>query len=129
MIEQDASNSVIIAATNHPEILDHALIRRFDDVVEYHLPSPRQAVDLLQTRLGPFMPTPFRKAGITPLLDGLSFAEICRASDEAIKDAIMNDQDRVELSLLKKALEERHAISKRLTRKGTGTANNDGIEK
>ena len=32
-------------------------------------------------------------------------------------------------TLIKKALEERHAISKRLTRKGTGTANNDGIEK
>lgn len=40
MIEHDQSNSLIIAATNHPEILDYALFRRFDDVIEYHLPTP-----------------------------------------------------------------------------------------
>ena len=40
MIEQDDSNSLIIAATNHPEMLDHAVFRRFDDVVEYALPGP-----------------------------------------------------------------------------------------
>ena len=50
MIEQDHSNSLIIAATNHAEILDYALFRRFDDVVEYHLP-PQQATDLIRSRL------------------------------------------------------------------------------
>ncbi|WP_249364437.1 AAA family ATPase, partial [Pseudoalteromonas ruthenica] len=35
MIEQDESNSLIICATNHIEILDHALFRRFDDVIKY----------------------------------------------------------------------------------------------
>ncbi len=34
MIENDQSNSLIVAATNHPEILDYALFRRFDDVIE-----------------------------------------------------------------------------------------------
>jgi SpoVK/Ycf46/Vps4 family AAA+-type ATPase len=46
MIEQDDSTSVICAATNHPEILDYALFRRFDDVVEYGLPSPPQIVEI-----------------------------------------------------------------------------------
>ncbi|MDQ6971401.1 MAG: ATP-binding protein, partial [Mariprofundaceae bacterium] len=31
MIEQDNSDSLLIAATNHPELLDRALFRRFDD--------------------------------------------------------------------------------------------------
>ena len=39
MIEQDQSHSVIIAATNHPEVLDHALFRRFDDMIQYGLPN------------------------------------------------------------------------------------------
>ena len=39
MIEQDASHSLIVAATNHPGILDHALLRRFDDILHYQLPG------------------------------------------------------------------------------------------
>jgi hypothetical protein len=38
-LEQDESDSLILAATNHPAILDRALFRRFDAVVEYALPS------------------------------------------------------------------------------------------
>ena len=33
-LEQDESGSLIIAATNHPELLDSALHRRFDDVID-----------------------------------------------------------------------------------------------
>ena len=32
MIEQDRSQSLVVAATNHPGILDPALFRRFDDI-------------------------------------------------------------------------------------------------
>ena len=37
MIERDQSTSLILAATNHPEILDYALFRRFDDVIRVPL--------------------------------------------------------------------------------------------
>src|SRR3546814_4209569 len=39
MVEQDDSDSLVIAATNHVGILDRALFRRFDDVIEYDLPD------------------------------------------------------------------------------------------
>src|SRR6185369_11580328 len=51
MIEHDSSHSLIIAATNHPEILDPALYRRFDDVLYYSLPDVAQIAALLKTRL------------------------------------------------------------------------------
>ena len=38
-IEQDTSDSLIIAATNNPKLLDQALYRRFDDVLYYDLPD------------------------------------------------------------------------------------------
>ena len=51
MIEQEHSYSLVIAATNHFEILDPALFRRFDDVLYYDLPDEAQIAKLLQTRL------------------------------------------------------------------------------
>lgn len=41
-IEKDDSNSLIIAATNMPENLDEALFRRFDDIINYPLPTEEQ---------------------------------------------------------------------------------------
>ena len=114
MIEQDHSNSLIIAATNHPEVLDYALFRRFDDVVEYHLPTPAQALDLIRSRLGLFSPKPFKKDGLAESATDLSYAEICRAVDAAIKDAIMHDQTKVQRGALEYALEERRLINQKL---------------
>jgi SpoVK/Ycf46/Vps4 family AAA+-type ATPase len=113
MIEQDRSNSLIIAATNHPEVLDHALFRRFDDVVEYQLPTSDQALTLIHSRLGSFTPKPFNREGLAEQTDGLSYAEICRAVDESVKDAIMNDQDRIQRAELERALAARRLISTR----------------
>lgn len=126
MIEQDTSNSIIIAATNHPEILDYALFRRFDDVIEYHLPTLEQALDLIKSRLGSFSPKPFRKSGLEKHVLGLSYAEICRAVDESIKDAIMSEHTQVDSNLLKQALEERRLINRKLSINEKNKSNHDG---
>ena len=126
MIEQDTSNSVIIAATNHGEILDYALFRRFDDVVEYHLPSAAQATDLISSRLGRFVPKPFRKDVLKTQVIGLSHAEICRAVDAAIKSAILHDQTKVQPAELGLALEERRLISEKLVKNSMNASNHVG---
>jgi SpoVK/Ycf46/Vps4 family AAA+-type ATPase len=61
MIEQDTSNSLIMRRPTTRRPWTTRLFRRFDDVVEYHLPTPAQALDLIRTRLGAFAPKPFRK--------------------------------------------------------------------
>src|SRR6185437_14548537 len=52
MVEQDHSDSIIIAATNHPTILDRALFRRFDDIVEYFLPTAPEIKAAFEANLG-----------------------------------------------------------------------------
>jgi AAA+ superfamily predicted ATPase len=126
MIGQDTSNSLIIAATNHAEILDYALFRRFDDVVEYRLPSPAQAVSLTRSRLGHFAPKPFRKEALQGQAEGLSHAEICRAVDASIKDAILHDQTKVQPAELGRALGERRLISARLVKNAKHTSDHAG---
>ncbi len=117
MIESDQSHSLILAATNHVEILDYALFRRFDDVIEYRLPSGPQAAKLLQTRLGKFAPKPFPLKALTAKAEGLSYAEIKRAVDESIKEAVMHDEDRVASEALARAFEERRKLSIRMNDK------------
>jgi SpoVK/Ycf46/Vps4 family AAA+-type ATPase len=114
MIEQDASHSLILAATNHAEVLDQALFRRFDDVVGYQLPSATQAVTLLRNRLGAFSPKPWRASAWAAPLAGLSHAEVCRAAEEAVKHAILADQAQIQPADLRQALDERRAIAARL---------------
>jgi len=114
MIEHDQSNSLIVAATNHPEILDYALFRRFDDVVEYKLPELDQIVGLIRARLGGFRSKGLALKSVAARAKGLSYAEICRAVDGAIKEAIMHNQSSIEVANLNRMLEERRLISNRL---------------
>ncbi|MDE2289620.1 MAG: ATP-binding protein [Burkholderiales bacterium] len=114
MIEHDQSHSLIVAATNHPEILDYALFRRFDDVLEYHLPSAQQAGELIRSRLARFAPKPLALKSLAAKAEGLSYAEIRRAVDEAIKETVMHEGEQVSTQMLVRALEERRRLSARL---------------
>jgi AAA+ superfamily predicted ATPase len=80
---------VIIAATNHPELLDHALARRFDDVIVYGLPDKTAAQKVIEQHLGTFRPRQVQWAKILSAAEGLSHAEIARAVDDVIKRAIL----------------------------------------
>lgn len=113
MIEQDESSSVIVAATNHLDILDEALFRRFDDLVEYHVPSVDEIRALLRMRLGSFLKSPKSIASLATEAAGLSHAEITRAVGDAVKEAVMHDQDTVLAEAVKLLLQQRQAIRRR----------------
>lgn len=114
MIEQDDSNSLIIAATNHPEILDYALFRRFDDVVEYGLPTVSQIVAVLKNRLSGFSRGIKNWEDIANKGEGLSYADITRAAEDTIKDAVIHDRATVSDGEVICNLEERRAFRNRI---------------
>ncbi|MBX9575444.1 MAG: ATP-binding protein [Caulobacteraceae bacterium] len=113
MEEPNQTDSVIIAATNHVEILDRALARRFDEVVEYGLPSIAEAKTLLSTRLKKFKLDARALKALAPDLEGLSQADVVLAADAAVKDAILDGQSKVSLDLVRTVLQERRAVSAR----------------
>lgn len=113
MIEQDDSNSVIVAATNHPDILDEALFRRFDDVVEYHVPSTAEVQALLRMRLAAYVKSKKDLADLATQATGLSHAEIARAIDDAVKEAVMHDQQIIPAEALGSLLQQRQAVRRR----------------
>jgi SpoVK/Ycf46/Vps4 family AAA+-type ATPase len=113
LIEQDESNSLIVAATNHPEILDYAIFRRFDDVIEYELPGPIQILETLRTRVGDLAAGDIHWNSLAERARGLSYADITRAADEAVKEAIIADQRGVTEDDLARALDERRNMQLR----------------
>ncbi len=94
-LEQDNSDSLIVAATNLEEILDEALFRRFDDVIRYHLPIETELRDLIANRLAAFQIDSEELCQMATLAQGLSHAEICRACDEAAKVAVLDDRRKI----------------------------------
>lgn len=108
MLERENSESLIIAATNNPEVLDIALRRRFDDVIGYELPDEVQIRKLVTVRINGFMNQNIDTEKVLALLRGRSHAEICLICADAVKDAILEDKP-----LTQKMLE--NAISQRTT--------------
>jgi len=106
-LEQDTSSSVIVAATNHPELLDKALFRRFDDVIEYGPPTAETAVALLKNRLAAFDTKPVNWRDAVAETTGLSQAEIVRAADEAAKESVLAGHKRITTRALSIAINER----------------------
>ncbi len=113
MLEQDASNSVIAAATNHPDILDEALFRRFDDVIEYHVPSVEEAQALLRMKLGNYLKSPKAIADLATEALGLSHAEIVRAVNDAVKEAVMHEETSVPVEAVRSLLQQRQVVRQR----------------
>ncbi|WP_295401618.1 ATP-binding protein [uncultured Thiocystis sp.] len=111
MIEQDQSNSLIVCASNHEEILDHALFRRFDDVVRYRLPRAAEIVTLFKDRLTAYVPGDFPWDRLAELADGLSSAEVTLVAQDAVKEMLIEDQDAITLPRLEAAVADRRGMA------------------
>lgn len=106
-LEQDDSDSIIIAATNLASMLDEALFRRFDDVVRYETPDICQIEELILNRLARFGFKEKQTSELSTFASGLSHADICQACDEAAKEAVLEEKSTVNESVLKEALAQR----------------------
>ena len=109
-LENSSSESIVIAATNHRSILDRALFRRFDMVLEYALPDARQAATVMRGRLGS-LARGVRWQALADLMLGLSHADLVRAAESAAKTVILTGRSSVSADDLKSALQARQAAS------------------
>ncbi|HEY3294019.1 MAG TPA: AAA family ATPase [bacterium] len=115
-VEQDRSESLIVAASNSPHLLDDALFRRFDDILYYALPQTKDRQRMIENICGSFLPAPAQWKTLLSVSNGLSHAEITLATKDAIKLTILNDERRVHSDLLISMLKERKASRKAPTK-------------
>jgi len=106
-LESDTSDSLVMAATNHPGLLDHAIYRRFDLVIRYPLPDNEAVEQIICNRLASFKLNGLAWPSVVDAAAGLSQAEICVASEIAAKKAVLSGSDVISTGSLVSALAER----------------------
>ena len=107
-IEKDQSNSIIICATNLPEMLDNALFRRFDEVIKFPLPSSKEILAMIKKQLQSFeFESPLDYKYISKEFLGLNFSDIVRACEETIKAMILGGNSKLNPQVLIGALSKR----------------------
>ena len=112
MIESDHSDSILIAATNCVELLDYALFRRFDDVIEYQLPEKKEITAAFKFKLIGYASPRIQWLKVTDASKGLSYGDITKACENAIKDIVIHNKDCVAYTDLIRAIEEQQSVQR-----------------
>jgi SpoVK/Ycf46/Vps4 family AAA+-type ATPase len=108
-LEHDESPGLLVAATNHPQILDRALFRRFDTVLDYSMPTDQLAENVMRSRLAPLETSSVDWGAAVSAARGLSHGDLARACEHAAKDAILAHTTRITTDALISALQDRRA--------------------
>ena len=90
-IEDDRSESLIVAATNHGHVLDHAIFRRFDEVISFTPPSKIEVIELVRRTL---VSVDIEQLDLDAIYTAavaakLGHAEVCVALERALKDNVL----------------------------------------
>jgi SpoVK/Ycf46/Vps4 family AAA+-type ATPase len=84
------TSGILVAATNHPELLDPAVWRRFERIVEFPHPQADEIAAVLQQLVGTEDSSPERINLLAVLLHGSSFADVVRLVTGARRAAVLS---------------------------------------
>ncbi|WP_200814953.1 AAA family ATPase [Scatolibacter rhodanostii] len=94
-LETWPSQSVVIAATNHPDLLDKAIWRRFDRTVDFKLPGIQERQALLERYLGKYyrLLSPAAISFAIKQTDSINAADICKLCMHAKRKIVLEDSN------------------------------------
>jgi SpoVK/Ycf46/Vps4 family AAA+-type ATPase len=107
-LESHRYESLVIAATNHPQLLDRAMFRRFDTILHYDLPDKADANLVMKRRLSLMDTSLIDWSRTSEMAVGLSHAELTLACEEAAKWTILDGSTQVQQRTMEQALGHRH---------------------
>ena len=106
MLDGFRGASLLIAATNHEQLLDPALWRRFDEVLEFPRPTVHQLRQLLRLRLKPIRHHGVDIEDAARRLKGLPHAAAEKAAWDARRHALLAGRKLLEQDDLDRAIED-----------------------
>lgn len=111
LLNEDASQSILVAEWDGRPRLDRELIRKFDEVLTYRLPTEAEIRQLLECKMRDYQEDFAASADLIQAAMGLSHGEIVRASNETGKEHILSGEPVSEELLYMLLLERRDAES------------------
>ena len=104
MMDAYQGKSLILAATNHEQILDSAIWRRFDETIDFPLPNTEQIQQILSLKLrGVRRQFELDEKLLLDLFSKRSGADIERIVRRAVKRMILRNQEFLTVKDLKQA--------------------------
>jgi SpoVK/Ycf46/Vps4 family AAA+-type ATPase len=104
MLDSLRGDALTIAATNHEEMLDSALWRRFDDVILFEPPSASQIEELLKRHLRQIGTAEIDWKTRAEVLEGSSHADVKRVAQDAAKNCLLSGARCVDANFLDQAI-------------------------
>lgn len=118
MLDAYQGKSLIIAATNHEQMLDSAIWRRFEDVFFFNFPTRDELLQLLQIKLrGVRRDFEVTDDQVLSIFIKMSHAEVEKILRRAIKEMVLKGQEFLQVRLIKKAIEREQVQSKHASRR------------
>jgi len=112
-IDEWPADGLLVAATNHPELLDPAIWRRFDRIIEFPFPTEEEIERQLEGLIGDQLSQPTIRT-VSTLFKGKSYAEVAREVMRAKRQAVLNGEDLSVLLTTLSAPKERASQKNRL---------------
>ncbi len=92
MLDNYNGTSIIIAATNHPHLLDMAVWRRFDEILQFKIPTPLQRKELFHKYLGALKKdVDFDVMELVKKTNKYSAADIATICEDALRKNVIED--------------------------------------
>lgn len=106
-LEEYNPKGILIATTNFENALDQALFRRFDDIIEMPKPSKDEIIRLTKLTLSSIKKSPdINWDSIIDKMVGLSSALVVKVANDAAKNAVIRNENTLQMSHIEKSLNE-----------------------
>lgn len=113
MMDAYQGKSLLLAATNHEQILDSAIWRRFEETIEFTLPSHIQVQQILSLKLrGVRRHFELNDKDLMSLFTKLSGADIERVIRRTVKRMILRNQEFLTIKDLKQSIAKENRFYK-----------------
>ena len=111
-LDEDTGPSIVVATTNIPEILDRAILRRFELVLPYELPSREAVQKAIRRRLIGFNVDGVDWDAVSRIAEGLSTADVVAAGEDAGRRAVLSLTDKILTDTLIASMERRRSLQR-----------------